>query len=103
MVLMIVSICNCDGVGSRTFPRILKDIVIEHGIKVMGLLETRISGSRANNEVRRLGFHDWLRVEASGFVGGIWILWKSWETDFEYIFLSTQLVHCRLTDKNSGA
>lgn len=93
---------NCRGVSGRTFSRILKDIVNKHGIKVMGFVETRISGTKADNVIRRLWFNDWIRAEAMGFVGGIWVLWNSWETDLEYLFSSTQLAHCQISDRSSG-
>lgn len=40
------------------------------------LVETRISGKKADSVVRRIGFSGATRVEARGFAGGIFVLWK---------------------------
>lgn len=52
--------------------------------------------------LRRLGFSDWIRVEATGFAWGIWVLWNSWETNVDYLCSSTQFLHCRVTNLSSG-
>ncbi|XP_031110827.1 uncharacterized protein LOC116014988 [Ipomoea triloba] len=41
------------------------------------LLEPKVSGDQANRICIGFGFEDWLRVEAVGFSGGIWIFWNS--------------------------
>ena len=43
---------------------------------LLGLLETKCSGERADVVCHRLGFDSWVRVEALGYSEGIWILWK---------------------------
>ncbi|KAH9781699.1 reverse transcriptase domain-containing protein [Citrus sinensis] len=40
------------------------------------LLEHHISGYKVDNFIKRIGFDKSYRVEAEGFSGGIWILWK---------------------------
>lgn len=97
---MNVASWNCRGAGGRSFPRILKDMVRKYNINVMGLMETRISGSRADTVVRKLGFSNWLRVEAIGYAGGIWVLWNDWEVKVEYLASTTQLLHCKITPSN---
>lgn len=74
LFLMIVASWNCRGAGNKTFPRMVKEVKKKYAINVLGLIETRISGDRADKVVRKLGFSDWIRVEATGFAGGIWIL-----------------------------
>ena len=53
-----------------------KDIIRIHKPTILGLLETRVSGEKADTVCRKLGFDYWVRVEALGFSGGIWVLWK---------------------------
>lgn len=45
----------------------------------MAFFETRISGSRAEIVITKLGFDYSFRVEAVGFVGDIWLLWREGE------------------------
>ena len=96
---MIVSCWNCRGAASRSFARILHDIVKKYGINVMCLLEPRISGIKADRVVKKLGFSNWWRVEATGYAGGIWVLWNEVEVSVEYICSTTQLLHCNIKDK----
>lgn len=100
---MIISTWNCRGACAKTFPRLLRDIVVKYGINALALLETRVSGNKADRIVRKLGFNNWLRVEATGYAGGLWLLWNEWELDVMHIYSDTQILHCRLCDKNSGA
>ncbi|XP_019198960.1 PREDICTED: uncharacterized protein LOC109192713 [Ipomoea nil] len=74
---MNVLVWNCQGAASRSFRRTLKQYLREHKSVITCLLEPRVSGSQANDICFDLGFDEWCRVEAVGFSGGIWVLWKS--------------------------
>ncbi|KAK4282536.1 hypothetical protein QN277_013898 [Acacia crassicarpa] len=91
---MIIASWNCRGAGRRNFPLTMKDIVNKYCINILCLMEPRISGNRADKVCQKLGFGHWIRVEASGFSGGIWILWNSDTFDVTYLTSSTQLLHC---------
>ncbi|KAI9093163.1 hypothetical protein K1719_027177 [Acacia pycnantha] len=60
---------NSGGAGPSF--RVLKELA-RAGIFV--LLEPRISEAKADYVIKKLGFHNSQRVEATGFSGGIWIL-----------------------------
>jgi len=47
---------------------------------VITILETHISGRRADEVCNDIGFQGRYRVEAQGFQGGIWVLWV-WDTN----------------------
>ncbi|XP_028769432.1 uncharacterized protein LOC114726883 [Neltuma alba] len=68
----------------------------------MGLFEMRVSEVKAEKVIRRLGFNHWIRVEATGYAGGIWVLWNEEEVSVEYLYSNTQLIHCKLTNVSSG-
>lgn len=55
----------------------LKEYLREFNPDIIVLVETIISGPKAVNVIRRIGFSNSHRVEARGFSGGIWVLWKS--------------------------
>lgn len=67
---------NCQGCGNTKFPRIFREYSIEFKPEIVSLLETRISGKRADETIASLGFNYSYRIEASGFSGGIWLGWK---------------------------
>ncbi|XP_019170452.1 PREDICTED: uncharacterized protein LOC109166023 [Ipomoea nil] len=69
-------IWNCQGAGGRNFQRILQTLLKNHKPDLIGLVEPRVSGDHANDICSKLGFDDWVRVEAIGFSGGIWVLWN---------------------------
>ncbi|KAG8495702.1 hypothetical protein CXB51_013535 [Gossypium anomalum] len=52
----------------------------EHRPDLVGLLEIRVNGPKANSIIVKLGFKCSHRVEAVGFSGGIWIGWKDFIT-----------------------
>ncbi|KAK5812437.1 hypothetical protein PVK06_027867 [Gossypium arboreum] len=47
---------------------------------------------KADNFIRKSGFDNSLKVEAKGFYGGIWILWRK-ELDVNIIQASNQFIH----------
>lgn len=86
---------NIRGVGDRSLPRLIKDLVNRHKVNLLALYETRISGETALRKIARLGFDSWFRVDATGFSGGICILWDSACLNVEILASHTQYVHMR--------
>ncbi|XP_019173843.1 PREDICTED: uncharacterized protein LOC109169419 [Ipomoea nil] len=74
---MISLIWNCQGAASKDFCRTLKHFVRIHNPSIVCLLEPKVSGAHANSICASFGFPEWIRVEAIGFSGGIWVLWKN--------------------------
>ena len=70
-------IWNVRGAGSREFFNSLKEYIRSHRPAIIALLETHISGRRADDVCNRIGLQGRYRVEAQGFMGGIWILWDT--------------------------
>ncbi|KAH1073529.1 hypothetical protein J1N35_025857 [Gossypium stocksii] len=62
------------------------------------LFEPRISGVKAGSVITKLGFDYSFRVEASGFSGGIWVLWKA-VNSVEILQVHSQFIHIRIWDK----
>lgn len=93
---MIILIWNCQGAASREVGRTLKEMIWIHKPQVLGLLEPKISGYKADEVCKKLVFEDWIRVEALGFSGGIWVLWRSSihvnviRTHTQFIFLQVK-------------
>ncbi|KAL4297374.1 hypothetical protein GQ457_12G006380 [Hibiscus cannabinus] len=64
---------------------------------VVVLLEQRVSGRKADLFIARHDFPCSYRVEASGFSGGIWLLWKS-SVSIDVLAVSTQYIHALCRD-----
>ncbi|XP_038688673.1 uncharacterized protein LOC119987842 [Tripterygium wilfordii] len=92
MVFMDCVIWNCQGAASREFNRALKDLLRLHRPGVLGLLEPKVSGSHADSLCKQWGFANWVRVEAFGFSGGIWVFWHD-KYQIEVVHTHPQFVH----------
>ncbi|MED6171535.1 hypothetical protein PIB30_041598 [Stylosanthes scabra] len=65
------------GVGSKGFPTLIRDLSVRYQAHFICLFETHISGKKAELIAKKFGFSDWHLVEGVGFAGGIWCLWNS--------------------------
>lgn len=74
---MICIIWNCQGIASREAIHNLKEMIRVRKPHVLGILEPKIYGVRVDDVYNKLGFDNWVRVEAVVFSGGIWVLWKT--------------------------
>ncbi|KAJ8441388.1 hypothetical protein Cgig2_009096 [Carnegiea gigantea] len=73
--LRLDDIQNVQG-GSRDFLLTLKELLRNYK-PTIALLETRISGERADEVCNNIGFDGKFRIEAQGFSRGIWMFWKA--------------------------
>ncbi|XP_019179248.1 PREDICTED: uncharacterized protein LOC109174466 [Ipomoea nil] len=97
---MIFLVWNCQGAASKAFRRIRKQFLCIHKPSFVCLLEPKVSGQQANEICFSLGFDDWMRVEAIGFSGGIWILWKS-SIHIEVLDTHPQFISLQVQDADS--
>ncbi|KAI9096746.1 hypothetical protein K1719_025925 [Acacia pycnantha] len=90
---------NCQGASDKKFPSIFKFFVANYKPVIFVLVEPRISGPRADKVIKKLGFLHSHRVEASGFSGGIWILWSS-KVSLNILVNQVQFVHMEVCWNN---
>ncbi|XP_031099664.1 uncharacterized protein LOC116003863 [Ipomoea triloba] len=64
------------GAASSSFRRALSYLILVHRPSIVCFLEPKVSGAQASKICSNFGFEEWVRVEAVGFSGGIWVLWK---------------------------
>ncbi|KAK9169574.1 hypothetical protein Syun_001714 [Stephania yunnanensis] len=97
LLLMLIPtiVWNCQGAGTKTFARYLETLISLHNLKILILVETRICGVRADRLIKRLRFDKSHRVEAQGFSGGIWIMWKH-ELSITILQSHWQFIHLRI-------
>ncbi|MBA0739955.1 hypothetical protein Gogos_013180, partial [Gossypium gossypioides] len=62
--------------ASAKFPRIFREYNMDFRPDIVGLLEPKVSGSKADDIIAKLGFHHSYRIEARGFFGGIQVGWR---------------------------
>lgn len=71
-----ILIWNCRGAGCPTFCRDFANLLRSHHPEIAIIMETCISGFRAEEVSSSFGFDKVSRSDAVGFCGGIWILLK---------------------------
>ncbi|XVF69958.1 hypothetical protein PTKIN_Ptkin11bG0122600 [Pterospermum kingtungense] len=74
---MNVLVWNYQSAISKEFLRVLKDLLRQYKPILLALLEPRFSDYQADEICNNLGFKEWIRMEAIGFSGGIWVFWNS--------------------------
>lgn len=77
--------------------RVLKDMLCIQKPKLLGLLEPRVSGVHTDVICKKIGFDNWIRVEAVGFNGGIWIFWGN-EYDVHIVYTHPQFVVLKINN-----
>ena len=76
-----ILVWNIQGAGNGEVLQILREHIRMQKLSIVALVETRVSGAKAQAVCAKIGFRNCFRVEAQGFQGGIWVLWQSDEFD----------------------
>ena len=92
---MNLLIWNSNRTTSKEFSCTIKELLRIHKPVILGLLETKVSGFKADTICNKLGFEHWLRVEALGFSGGIWLLWKE-SCNVQILKTHPQFIHLKV-------
>ena len=87
---------NTQGAASLLFRRTFSMMVKNYKPSMVVLLEPRISGLKADAFIKKSGFNNSHCVEAEGFSGDIWILWKD-IFDVEIIRNHNQFIHLQVS------
>lgn len=91
----------CRG-ASKEFAYEMREIIREHKPKIIILIEPRISGEFADRVCRRLGKKTWIRVEAVGFSGGIWVMWEEDEICVKLEAAHRSFLHMEVRSANGS-
>lgn len=97
---VMILVWNVRGAGDKSFPRIIKNIIQLN--QVLAILEPRISGTRALQVINSLGFTNHHIVDATGFSGGIWLLWNCFSINISIVDHSSQSITALITHGNSS-
>ncbi|KAL4282241.1 hypothetical protein GQ457_03G010920 [Hibiscus cannabinus] len=87
----------CDVEFNRSF----KLLIRKQRPDIVAIMEPRISGRAADKFIQRSSFEFSYRVEAHGFSGGIWVLWRS-TVKLEVLAVSNKFVHALCSLNSDG-
>lgn len=96
MCPMNSTIWNCPGAGGRNFSNLIRDYMRIYKLDFIAILEPRISGSTADRAINKIGLVEGARVDACGFSGGIWCLWKSNTMPISIVYTSRYCIHLKV-------
>lgn len=71
---------------------LLKILKKAYALDILAILEPRISGTRALQIAKSLGFSNYHIVDATGFFGGVWLLWNDNSISIQIIAHSGQSI-----------
>lgn len=93
----MILVWNVRGAASKSFGLALKEIKNQFKPRLVVLVETRCSGSKAQEVIRKLGFKHQIIEDARGMSGGIWVLWNDESLDIRVIVSHHQFIHCHVS------
>lgn len=70
-------IWNVRGAGGRSFANVIKDYIRIYKMDFIAILEPRVSGQTVDRIIQKIGLVEGATVDACGFSGGIWCLWRA--------------------------
>ncbi|XP_052289997.1 uncharacterized protein LOC127899892 [Citrus sinensis] len=91
---------NVQGAASKKFYRAFATILNNYKPSIVVILEPRISGCKADDFIMNSGFSRSHRIEATGFSGGIWILWHE-AFVIKVVLNHKQFVHMQIVENNN--
>ncbi|GAU21713.1 hypothetical protein TSUD_180570 [Trifolium subterraneum] len=94
---------NCRGAIGHNFPSLIRDYTRIYHIDFLAILETCINGNADEKVIKKFGMDNCVRVDAIGFSGGIWHLWRSNCPPITVISTSHHCIHLKINGNSSSA
>lgn len=92
-----IFVWNCQGAAANRFHCTLKSLLQDYKPSIIALVEPRTSGPSADRIIKKIGYPNSHRVEASGFSGGIWLLWTD-HISLRVLANHRQFIHTEISD-----
>ncbi|KAK4265131.1 hypothetical protein QN277_026221 [Acacia crassicarpa] len=95
---MNVMIWNSRGIGSKSFPSLVRELKQYYKLDFLAILETRSDMIKTERRIRSLGFNNYSFIAAKGYSGGIWCLWEQGSRKVEVVEQQKQFIHFSVKD-----
>lgn len=73
-LIMNIIIWNCRDALKPSFQKHVRDLVRNHDLAILIVMETRIGGDTAAEIIEKLTFDGAIHTDTIGYVGGLWVL-----------------------------
>lgn len=87
---------NTRGAGNSDFRKAFRDMTRTYKPDLYILIDTRLSGDRATFAISSLSYERYMKVDALGFIGGIWVLWNPSNMIIEPITIAFHEIYLKL-------
>ncbi|XP_050378413.1 uncharacterized protein LOC126795661 [Argentina anserina] len=87
---------NAKGAGSDDIKSAITDTVRINSIDMLAISEPRVQFYKTKDALLNLGFSNFKIVEANGFSGGLWLLWKKNQVKLEVVDHNFQSISAKV-------
>ena len=77
-------------------------MAINHRLAIFVVTETRVGGDRVAKIIEGLPYDGFITIDTIGYVGGLWILWKSEEVEVLPLSSTEQEIHATIKVRSSN-
>jgi len=90
---------ECLWCREESFSNLIKDLLKMYQLDFIAILEPCISGPNADKVINKIGLDGCFRVDANGFLGGNWCLWRTSGTNISVMGSFPYHVHLHINPK----
>ena len=91
--LMNIIVWNYRGAVKPSFQKYVRELVQNHDPTILVVMETRVGGEKARAITNNLLFDGAIHTNTIGYVGGLWVLWKSNKVEVSSLASTEQEIH----------
>ena len=84
------------------FQNHVRDLVNNHNLAVVIIMETKIGGEQAREITDRLPFDEAIHTDTIGYAGGLWLLWDSDRVEVTHLSSIEQEIHAIVKVRSSN-
>ncbi|XP_023929264.1 uncharacterized protein LOC112040611 [Quercus suber] len=84
------------GALKPSFRKRASELVQNHNLAILVVMETRVGGDRAREITSLLPFDGAIHTDTIGYAGGLWVLWNVDRVDIALLFSIEQKIHAEV-------
>ncbi|KAK4558382.1 hypothetical protein RGQ29_007932 [Quercus rubra] len=93
ILLMNIIAWNCRGARKPAFKSYVKELVRNHDLAILIVMETRIEGDMVKEITDELPFDGAIHTNIIGYAGGLWLLWDDDRVEMSQLANTKQEIH----------
>ena len=99
---MNIIVWNCGGTLESSFQSHIQELVYNHNLAMLVVMETRVGGDKAREITDRLPFDGAVHTGTIGYAGGLWLLWNLDGVEITPLMSMKQEIHVTVKVRNSN-